>query len=123
MLNLTFTGNLGADVVLREVVVRGETVKVASFSVAINNGKDTPPTWVKVTVWRKTAEACASFLKKGSHVMVFADNVKLNSWQAQDGTTRTDLEVSARRVEFSPRNRPTSESEPAYAVASDPIPF
>ena len=61
MLNLMFAGNVGGEVVLREVTVRDETVKVASFNVAVNNGTNAqgdelPPTWIKVSVWRVTAQ-------------------------------------------------------------------
>ena len=71
MLNMMFAGNVGGDVVLRDVTVRGENIKVASFSEAVNNGKNTqgedlPPTWIKVSVWRKYADIVAQYvMKKG----------------------------------------------------------
>jgi hypothetical protein len=64
MLSLMFAGNMGGEVSLRKVSVKGEEVSVASFSVAISNGKngqgeDLPPTWIRVTVWRKYADIVA----------------------------------------------------------------
>lgn len=105
-----FAGNVGADVVVRDVTVRGESVKVASFSVAISNGKnnqgeDLPPTWIKVSVWRKYADIVARFVKKGDRVTITAENLKASAWQADNGELRTGLEVNARRVDFTGNRR------------------
>lgn len=77
MLNLMFAGNVGGDVILREVTVRDETVKVASFNVAVNNGTNAqgvelPPTWIKVSVWRNYAEVVAKYVKKGDRADTLA---------------------------------------------------
>src|SRR5688500_692866 len=110
MLNMMFAGNVGGDVVLRDVTVRGENIKVASFSVAVNNGKnaqgeDLPPTWIKVSVWRKYADIVAQYVKKGDRVTVTAENLKASAWHSEDGDLRTGLEVNARRVDFSGNKR------------------
>ena len=122
-----FAGNVGGDVVLREVPVRGENIKVASFSVAVNNGKnaqgeDLPPTWIKVSVWRKYADIVAQYVKKGDRVTVTAENLKASAWQAEDGELRTGLEVSARCVDFSGNKRRETDdySQPHN---TDDIPF
>lgn len=121
MLSMMFAGNVGGDVVVRDVVVRGESIKVASFSVAVSNGKnaqgeDLPPTWIKVSVWRKYAETVARFVKKGDRVTITAENLKASAWQTDDGELRTGLEVSARKVDFSGnRRRETDLAEADYA--------
>jgi single-stranded DNA-binding protein len=94
MLSMMFAGNVGGEVAVRDVTVRGESIKVASFSVAVSNGKnaqgeDLPPTWIKVSVWRKYAETVARFVKKGDRVTITAENLKASAWQAEDGELRT----------------------------------
>jgi single stranded DNA-binding protein len=131
MLSMMFAGNVGGDVVVRDVVVRGESVKVASFSVAINNGKnaqgeDIAPTWIKVSVWRKYAEIVAQYVKKGDRVTITADNLKASAWQAENGELRTGLEVSARRVDFTGNRRRDAQQdlpEETLEESPDALPF
>jgi single-stranded DNA-binding protein len=104
---------------LREVSVRGETVKVANFSVAINNGKNAlgeelPPTWIRVAVWRDYADVVANFVKKGDRVVITADNIKTSTWTTAEGETRASLEVSARRVDFTGNRRNNTSNEPPF---------
>lgn len=110
MLNIVFAGNVGGEVTLREVTVRDEPVKVASFSVAVDNGKnadgeDLPPTWIRVSVWRNYAEVVAQYVKKGDRVTVTAERLKSSAYTSADGELRSSLEVSARRVDFSGNRR------------------
>ena len=110
MLNIVFAGNVGGDVTLREVTVRDEPVKVASFSVAVDNGKnvdgeDIPPTWIRVSVWRGYADVVAQFVKKGDRVTVVAERLKSSAYANADGELRSSLEVSARSVDFSGNRR------------------
>ena len=110
MLNIVFAGNVGGNVTLREVTVRDEPVKVASFSVAVDNGKnvdgdDIPPTWIRVSVWRGYADVVAQFVKKGDRVTVVAERLKSSAYTSTDGEIRSSLEVSARSVDFSGNRR------------------
>ncbi|MEO1667234.1 MAG: single-stranded DNA-binding protein [Chloroflexota bacterium] len=110
MLNIVFAGNVGGDVTLREVTVRDEQIKVASFSVAVDNGKnvdgeDIPPTWIRVSVWRGYADVVAQFVKKGDRVTVVAERLKSSAYTSTDGEMRSSLEVSARSVDFSGNRR------------------
>ena len=110
MLNIVFAGNVGGDVTLREVTVRNEPVKVASFSVAVDNGKnvdgeDIPPTWIRVSVWRNYAEVVAQYVSKGDRVTVVAERLKSSAYTSAEGDIRSSLEVSARSVDFSGNRR------------------
>jgi len=110
MMNIVFAGNVGGDVTLREVTVRDEQIKVASFSVAVDNGKnvdgeDIPPTWIRVSVWRGYADVVAQFVKKGDRVTVVAERLKSSTYTSTDGEMRSSLEVSARSVDFSGNRR------------------
>jgi single-strand DNA-binding protein len=126
MLNIVFAGNVGGDVTLREVTVRDEQIKVASFSVAVDNGKnvdgeDIAPTWIRVSVWRGYADVVAQFVKKGDRVTVVAERLKSSAYANADGEMRSSLEVSARSVDFSGNRR--SDAVPTDEVDTEMIPF
>jgi len=55
--------------------------------------------FVDVTAWRRLAELCAQFLKKGRTVMVVG-SLRQSRWNAKDGTPRARIEVMAERVQF-----------------------
>ena len=60
--------------------------------------------FVGVTVWRRQAETCAEYLRKGSQVLV-EGNLKYDEWE-KDGQKHSRLSVTAQRVQFmgSPRS-------------------
>lgn len=79
---------------------------VTNFSVATNeswNGKDGKrqerTEWHKIVVWGKTAEACASVLKKGRQVYV-SGKLVTRSWTDKEGKTKFTTEIQANHVVF-----------------------
>jgi len=56
-------------------------------------------TFVEVSVWRRLAELCAQFLKKGRTVMVVG-SLRQSRWVGKDGTAKSRVEVFADRVQF-----------------------
>ncbi|HMP77257.1 MAG TPA: single-stranded DNA-binding protein [Kiritimatiellia bacterium] len=78
---------------------------VAELGMAVNrrykasNGEDREETcFLNVTVWGKTAELCAEYLRKGSPLFV-EGRLKLDEWE-KDGQKRSKLGVVAERVQF-----------------------
>ncbi len=55
--------------------------------------------FMDVTVWKKQAESCAKFLKKGSSVQVVG-KLKLDEWLNEAGEKRKKMQVIARQVLF-----------------------
>jgi len=55
--------------------------------------------FVEVSVWRRLAELCAQFLKKGRAVMVVG-SLRQSRWVGKDGNARSRVEVLADRVQF-----------------------
>ena len=112
MNRLTIIGNICANVELKHTP-NGDAV--CNFSVAVNRRKtnqdgshDTD--FFRVTVWRQLAENCAKFLNKGRKVAVVGP-VSVRTYQANDGTTKATMEVTAIDVEFlSPRNEQNADS-------------
>lgn len=99
-------GNLTHDPEMR---VTQSGINVCSFSVAVNRrraGDQQQPQadYFRVSAWRGLAENCQKYLAKGRKVAVTGP-VSVSTYQAQNGTTRATMEISADDVEFlSPRS-------------------
>lgn len=144
MNKLTIIGNLTRDPELRTV---GAGISVCDFTVAVNrrvrgqNAGGQPETdFFRVTAWRQLGENCAKYLAKGRKVCVIGP-VSARTYQANDGSTRVSLEVTADDVEFlSARNEaeamgnsssyaapaapaPTAQNSGFTAVETDELPF
>ena len=110
MNRLTIIGNLTRDPELRTT---STGVSVCTFTVAVNrrgrrDAQSNQPEadFFRVTAWRELGENCAKYLLKGRKVCVIGP-VSVQTYQANDGTTRASLEVMAIDVEFlSSRNDP-----------------
>ena len=67
-------------------------------------------TFVRVVTWDKRAEVCNEYLKKGSPVCI-EGRLQSRSWEAQDGTKRSTIEVIANSVQFLSRGSGAKTSE------------
>lgn len=127
MNKLTIIGNLTRDPELRTV---RDGISVCSFTVAVNrrnrsNSAAGQPDadFFRVTAWRQLGENCAKFLAKGRKVCVIGP-VSVSTYQANDGTTRASLEVTADDVEFlSSRNDDMASGYAPAPVAPAPAPM
>lgn len=68
MNNCNFIGRLANDV----KVVEGKEKNFISFSIAVNNGKEAPATFVDCVAFGKTAEVINTYFKKGDFIGVNA---------------------------------------------------
>ena len=96
-------GNLTRDPELR-YTPSGQAV--ATFTVATNRAytsqsgeKKEDVSFIRIVVWARRAEVCNEYLKKGSPVFV-EGRLQSRSWEAQDGTKRSTIEVVAQNVQF-----------------------
>lgn len=99
MNKLMIIGNLTRDPDLRTTA---EGKAVCNFTLAVNKrtSADHPEAdYFRVTVWNATAENCAKYLAKGRKACVVGA-VHLDHYQAQDGTIKYYLGVTASEVEF-----------------------
>lgn len=121
-------GNLTRDPELR-YLPSGQPV--TSFSIAMNRvfnsqtgEKKEEVSYVRVVVWARLAEICNEYLKKGSPVFV-EGRMQSRSWEAQDGTKRSSVEVIAQNVQFLPRGQGQTgagrSAEPTGENADDAI--
>ena len=134
MNKLTIIGNLTKDPELRTTQ---SGISVCSFTVAVNRRRHAEgqpeADFIKVAVWRQLGENCAKWLIKGRKVCVVGP-VEVKTYQANDGTTRAYMEVTAEDVEFlsSAGQEPSQEAPQAAqapqqvgftAVETDELPF
>lgn len=101
MNNVSLVGRLTAEPELRYT---GNGTPVASFTLAVNRpfAKDTDQQkadFINIIVWRKPAENCANFLKKGSQAGI-AGRMQTRNYEGQDGKRVYVTEVIAEHVHF-----------------------
>ena len=101
--HVTLVGNLTRDPELRQTP--GGT-SVCQLGVAVNSSyKDSSGQWVEkpnyfdVVVWGTQGENCAKYLSKGRQIAVDG-RLDQRSWEAQDGTKRSKVEIIAETVMF-----------------------
>jgi single-strand DNA-binding protein len=55
--------------------------------------------FVDVTLWKKQAEICCQYLRKGSPIFI-EGRLSMDSWEGQDGQKRTKMRVVAENFQF-----------------------
>jgi len=97
-------GNLGGDPELK-YLQSGKAV--CNFSVAVSeswtdkasNEKRERVTWYRVAIFGPPAEACNTYLKKGSQVMAIG-NVSTRAYMNNNGEAAASLDLNATSVQF-----------------------
>ncbi len=131
-------GNLGGD---PEVKYAPSGVAFANFSLATSrNWKDRDTgerkdqtEWHRIVVWRRLAEICGEYLRKGSQVYI-EGRLQTRSWEDKDGNKRWTTEIVALEMQMlgSPGERSAGSGssgggqfppEPPADLPEDDIPF
>lgn len=115
MLNkILIIGNLTNDPELRYTQ---SGIAVLNFRIASNRRfRDSAGDWkedvcyVGVVAWQRLAENCAEFLRKGSAVFVEGE-IQSRSWEKEDGSRRSVVEIHAQRVQFLDRREAFTPGE------------
>lgn len=105
-------GNLGDDPEMRHTQ-SGKAVTEMSVAVNDTRGDSEHTDWYTVVAWEKQAEACNTYLKKGSRVFV-EGRMRKDTWKDDDGNTRSRWKLVAQSVEF---------LDPAPSSNQDDVPF
>lgn len=107
-------GNLTKDPTLRHT--RNGT-PVANFSIASNRRfRNSDNQWqedvcyVGVVAWNRLAESCSEKLEKGSAILVEGE-LQSRSWHLEDGSSRSAVEIKARRIQFLSRWKDDDDEE------------
>lgn len=132
---MTIIGNLTHDPTSRTA---NNGRDVCNFTVAVNRRQkdasgNSIADFFKVAAWGELGKSCQQYLAKGRKVAVVGA-VSVSTYQAQDGSTRANLDVMAQDVEFlTPRSvdgeshgmpapTPAAFAQP-MAVETDELPF
>ena len=118
-------GRLGKDAELK-YTPNGQAV--CTFSLATNydykdkEGKMVDHTdWHRIVAWRKLAEICGQYLKKGSLVYI-EGKLKTRSYDDKDGTKKYVTEIVADTMNML-GDKKAEQSEEHPAPAQDDMPF
>ena len=116
-------GNLVADPELRRT---NSDIAVCTFRIAVqrrfaNQQGVREADFFNVVVWRQQAENCAKYLAKGRRVGI-TGSLQSRSYDAQDGTKRTEVEIVADEVEFLSSPTERQQSAPMDGLVPPPAP-
>lgn len=123
MNKITLIGNLTKDPQKRATP---NGISVCNFTIAVNrrfagqNGEKQTDFFTIVT-WRALADNCARYLSKGKKVAIVGE-LQARTYEANDGTTRMSLDVSADEVEFLSPKESNSASVSGGVVSPDDMP-
>ena len=94
-------GNLTKDPELRFVEVDGEGIPVCSFGLAVNRvrSRNEEVDFFDISAWRELGETIANYKKKGDPILV-EGRLQYRTWEAQDGSKRSKVDVVADNVQF-----------------------
>ncbi|MCU0640989.1 MAG: single-stranded DNA-binding protein [Candidatus Margulisbacteria bacterium] len=120
-------GNLTKDPEVRSTT---SGIPVARFTLAINRfkkGGEQEADFINVVAWRRLAEICGEFLKKGRPVAI-EGRLQIRSFTGRDGQKRTMAEVVADNMQMLGSKPgtgpgPARETAPAENTIVDDIPF
>lgn len=131
-------GNLTRDIELRHTP---SGTSVSEAGLAVNDRRKSPSgewveetTFVDVTLWGRMAEIASEYLSKGSPVLI-EGRLKLEQWNADDGSKRSRMKVVCEKLQMLGRggnrqeSRPTNDRAPApdprrsHATDDDDLPF
>ncbi len=116
----SFTGTVGRDAEVR-VTPSGQSVLNITVANNIGFGDRQQTLWVRVALWGKRAEgSLQNYLKKGQQVFVSGE-LSQREYQANDGTTRTSLELNANIIDLvGKRNDQGQGQQQDYQQTSQP---
>jgi single-strand DNA-binding protein len=90
----SFTGTVGRDAEVR-YIPSGQAVLTVAVANNIGFGDKQQTLWIRVNLWGKRAEGqLQNYLKKGQSIFVSGELTQ-REYQANDGTTKTSLELNA----------------------------
>ena len=117
----SFTGTVG-----RDAEVRYTPAGLAVLNVTVANnigfGDKQQTVWIRVALFGKRAEgALQNYLKKGQQVFVSGE-LSQSEYRANDGTTKTTLELNANIIDLVGKRNETGASASSYPQATSSRP-
>ncbi len=121
---MSFTGTVGRDAEVR-ILSSGMSVLNVTVANNIGFGDKQQTLWIRVDVFGKRAEGLLKdYLKKGQQVFISGELTQ-SEYKANDGTTKTSLELNATIVDLIGKRTEAKEQAPTSNNDhyDDDIPF
>ena len=101
-------GNLTRDPELR---FTNDGIPVCSFGLAVNRvrSRSEEVDFFDISAWRELGETIANYKKKGDPILV-EGRLQYRTWEAQDGSKRSKVDVVADNVQFLGRSGDPEEA-------------
>jgi single-strand DNA-binding protein len=95
---VVLAGNLTRDPELR---FTNDGIPVCSFGIAVNRvrSRSEEVDFFDISAWRELGETIANYKKKGDPILV-EGRLQYRTWEAQDGSKRSKVDVVADNVQF-----------------------
>jgi single-strand DNA-binding protein len=95
---VVLAGNLTRDPELR---FTNDGIPVCSFGLAVNRvrSRNEEVDFFDITCWRDLGETVANYKKKGDPILL-EGRLQYRTWEAQDGSKRSKVDVVADNVQF-----------------------
>ncbi|MBV9454058.1 MAG: single-stranded DNA-binding protein [Rubrobacter sp.] len=95
---VVLAGNLTRDPELR---FTNNGIPVCQFGLAVNRvrSKNEEVDFFDITAWRELGETIANYKKKGDPILI-EGKLQYRTWEAQDGSRRSKVDVVADNVQF-----------------------
>ena len=116
--NCMFIGRLGQD---PETRYTQSGKAVATFTIAVQERKDSPVEWVRIVAWERLAEICQEYLTKGSLVYI-SGRMQTRKWE-KDGHTNYTTEIVAREMKMLDSRQQEEHTDPPAHGMGDDVPF
>ena len=104
---VVLAGNLTRDPELR---FTGGGIPVCEFGLAVNRvrSKNEEVDFFDITAWRELGETIANYKKKGDPILI-EGRLQYRTWESQDGSKRSKVDVVADNVQFLGRGGDSAE--------------
>ena len=114
----SFTGTIGRDAEVKHTQ-SGLTILNVTVANHIGFGDKQQTLWVCVALFGKRAEgSLKDYLKKGQQVFVSGE-LSQNEYKANDGTTKTSLELNANIIDLVGKRNEQATAVPAPTKSND----
>ena len=115
---MSFTGTVGRDAEVR-ILSSGMSVLNVTVANKIGFGDKQKTLWIRVAVFGKRAEGqLKDYLKKGQQVFISGELTQ-SEYKANDGTTKTNLELNATIIDLIGKRTEVKEQEQAPTSNND----
>ena len=104
--------NLGRDAEVR-FTQSGKPVATLACAYSIGYGDNKKAQWIEAALWGDKAEKLAPHLVKGTKILLTADDVELEQYQKNDGSTGAKLRCRVVDIEFAGSKQDNQQQQPA----------